>query len=40
MTGTTVLEVWIAIPAFRAGALTSGRFQLRTFVAGLTRRLD
>jgi ABC-2 type transport system permease protein len=40
MTGTTVLEVWIAIPAFRAGALTSGRFQLRTFLAGVTRRLD
>jgi ABC-2 type transport system permease protein len=40
MAGTTALELWVAIPAFRSGALTSGRFDLRTFLAGLTRRLD
>jgi ABC-2 type transport system permease protein len=37
---TTALELWVAIPAFRSGALTSGRFELRTFLAGLARRLD
>jgi ABC-2 type transport system permease protein len=40
MAATTALELWVAIPAFRAGALTSGRFELRTFLASLTRRLD
>lgn len=40
MAATTALELWIAIPAFRSGALTSGRFELRTFLAGVTRRLD
>jgi ABC-2 type transport system permease protein len=40
MAATTGLELWVAIPAFRAGALTSGRFELRTFLAGLARRLD
>ena len=34
----TALEIWIAIPAFRSGALTSGRFDLKVFVAGLRRR--
>ena len=38
--GTTALELWVAIPAFRSGALTNSRFELRTFFAGLTRRLD
>jgi ABC-2 type transport system permease protein len=40
MACATALELWIAIPAFRSGALTSGRFELRTFLAGLSRRLD
>ncbi len=40
MAAATALEVWVAIPAFRSGALTSGRFDLRTFLAGLSRRLD
>jgi len=39
MAATTALELWVAIPAFRSGALISGRFELRTFIAGLTRRL-
>ena len=40
MAGTTALELWVAVPAFRSGALTSGRFELKTFLAGLTRRLE
>jgi ABC-2 type transport system permease protein len=40
MAATTALELWVAVPAFRSGALTSGRFELRAFLAGLTRRLD
>jgi ABC-2 type transport system permease protein len=35
MAGTTALELWVAVPAFRSGALTSGRFDLRTFFASL-----
>ena len=40
MGSLTALEVWVAIPAFRSGALTSGRFEMRTFLASLTRRGD
>ncbi len=40
MLAFTTLEVWIAIPAFRSGALTTGRFELKTFVAGLRRRSE
>ncbi len=36
----TAFEVWVAIPAFKSGALTSGRFELRRFFASLVRRGD
>ncbi len=36
--GVTALELWVAIPAFKSGALRSGRFELRTFLASLARR--
>jgi ABC-2 type transport system permease protein len=38
MGSLTALEVWVAVPAFRSGALTSGRFELRTFITSLMRR--
>jgi ABC-2 type transport system permease protein len=38
MAGVTAFEVWVAIPAFRSGALASGRFELRTLLARLIRR--
>jgi len=38
MAAVTVLELWVAVPAFKSGALTSGRFEWKTFVASLTRR--
>jgi ABC-2 type transport system permease protein len=34
----TALELWVAIPAFKSGALMSGRFEMRTFLASLARR--
>lgn len=34
----TALELWVAIPAFKTGALASGRFELRTFLGSLGRR--
>ena len=36
--GVTGLELWVAIPAFRSGALATGRFDLRTFFSALARR--
>jgi len=38
MFAVTALEVWVAIPAFRSGALATGRFELKTFVKSLARR--
>lgn len=38
MFGVTGLELWVAVPAFRSGALATGRFELRTFVRSLGRR--
>jgi len=32
MFAVTALELWVAIPAFRSGALATGRFELKTFV--------
>lgn len=38
MAVTTAFELWVAIPAFKSGALASGRFELKTFFASLARR--
>ncbi len=38
MASVTGLELWVAIPAFKSGALATGRFSLRTFVGSLARR--
>jgi ABC-2 type transport system permease protein len=38
MFAVTGLELWVAVPAFRSGALATGRFELRTFVRSLGRR--
>ncbi len=38
MAAVTAVELWVAVPAFKSGALTSGRFELRTFLASLARR--
>ena len=38
MFATTALELWVAGRAFRTGALSSGRFDLKLLVAGITGR--
>ena len=38
MFAMTGAELWVAGRAFRTGALSSGRFELRTFLAGVTGR--
>ncbi len=38
MLGVTGLELWVAIPAFKTGALATGRFDIRTFAGSLVRR--
>jgi hypothetical protein len=38
MFGVTGLELWLAVPAFKAGALATGRFDVRLFFASLGRR--
>ncbi len=38
MFATTALELWVAGPAFKSGALSTGRFELKTFFASLARR--
>ena len=38
MFSVTALELWVAVPAFRSGALATGRFELKTFVRTLARR--
>jgi len=38
MFSVTALELWVAIPAFKSGALATGRFTLRSFVSSLGRR--
>jgi ABC-2 type transport system permease protein len=38
MLTVTALELWVAVPAFRTGALSAGRFDARAFLASLIRR--
>ncbi|MGA0603311.1 ABC transporter permease [Caulobacter sp. KR2-114] len=38
MFATTALELWVAAPAFKSGALASGRFDMKVFVGALVRR--
>jgi ABC-2 type transport system permease protein len=38
MFGTTALELWVAGPAFKSGALSSGRFEIKNFFASVARR--
>ena len=38
MFATTALELWVAGPAFKSGALATGRFELKVFFASLLRR--
>ena len=38
MFATTALELWLAGPAFKSGALATGRFELKVFFAALMRR--
>jgi ABC-2 type transport system permease protein len=38
MFGVTALELWVAVPAFKSGALATGRFDIRVFFASLARR--
>jgi ABC-2 type transport system permease protein len=38
MFATTALELWVAGPAFKSGALATGRFEIRTFLTSLVRR--
>jgi ABC-2 type transport system permease protein len=38
MFGVTAAELWVAIPAFKTGALAAGRFDIRSFFASLGRR--
>jgi len=38
MFAVTGLELWLAVPAFKAGALATGRFDFRLFFASLARR--
>jgi len=38
MFATTALELWVAGPAFKSGALSTGRFELKVFFASLARR--
>jgi len=40
MFGVTAAELWVAIPAFKTGALAAGRFDLRAFAASLGRRSE
>jgi len=38
MFATTALELWVAGPAFKSGALSSGRFEIKNFFASVARR--
>jgi len=38
MFAVTALELWVAVPAFKAGALATGRFDVRLFFSTLARR--
>ena len=38
MFATTAVELWLAGPAFKSGALSTGRFELKVFWASLMRR--
>jgi ABC-2 type transport system permease protein len=38
MIATTAFELWVAGPAFKSGALSTGRFELRNFLRSLVRR--
>jgi ABC-2 type transport system permease protein len=37
MASVTALELWVAVPAFKAGALATGRFDIRLLFRSLTR---
>lgn len=39
MAAVTALEMWVAIPAFRTGALATGRFDPRAFLSTVLRRV-
>ena len=39
MIAVTAAELWFAVPAFKSGALATGRFEFRKFVASLSGRL-
>ena len=38
MFGITGLELWVAVPAFKSGALATGRFDIRLLLGALARR--
>ncbi|HEY5290013.1 MAG TPA: ABC transporter permease [Caulobacteraceae bacterium] len=38
MFAVTGFELWVAVPAFKSGALATGRFDIRVFFASLVRR--
>ncbi|HZZ36707.1 MAG TPA: ABC transporter permease, partial [Caulobacteraceae bacterium] len=38
MIATTAFELWVAGPAFKSGALSTGRFEMRNFLRSLVRR--
>jgi ABC-2 type transport system permease protein len=38
MASVTALELWVAVPAFKAGALATGRFDIRLLFRSLARR--
>jgi hypothetical protein len=38
MLAVTSFELWVAVPAFKSGALATGRFDIRYFFASLARR--
>jgi hypothetical protein len=38
MAAVTALELWVAVPAFKSGALATGRFDIRHFFGSLVRR--
>jgi ABC-2 type transport system permease protein len=40
MAATVALELWVAGRAFRTGALSSGRFDLRLLIAGISGRAE
>jgi hypothetical protein len=37
MASVTALELWVAVPAFKAGALATGRFDIRLLFRSVSR---